>query len=108
MSIEKLARRDFLSRFATGVHGAALASLLTRDLAVGGERAPAVWDLTPKAPHFEPKAKAVIHLFQNGGPSQVDLIDPKPALPEYACSAPSRDIVHQLEVAARVRTTLPM
>ena len=36
--------------------------------------------LAPKAPHFAPKAKHVIHLFMNGGPSQVDTFDPKPAL----------------------------
>jgi len=107
MSIEKLARREFLSRFGTGVHGAALASLLTRDLALGEEPAQKIWDLTPKKPPFEPKAKAVIHLFQNGGPSQVDLFDPKPALEKYAGSAPSRDIVNQLEFAAEVGTILP-
>ena len=38
------------------------------------------FDLTPKQPHFQPKAKAVIQLMQNGGPSQMDLLDPKPLL----------------------------
>jgi len=40
--------------------------------------------LEPKPPHFAPKAKRVIHLFMNGGPSQVDTFDPKPALAKYA------------------------
>src|SRR5436190_18032656 len=39
--------------------------------------------LLPKAPHFPAKAKRVIYLFLNGGPSQVDTFDPKPKLDEY-------------------------
>ena len=39
--------------------------------------------LAPKAPHFPAKAKRVIYLFLNGGPSQVDTFDPKPKLTEY-------------------------
>jgi Protein of unknown function (DUF1501) len=39
--------------------------------------------LTPKAPHFAPRAKRVIYLFLNGGPSQVDTFDPKPLLDKY-------------------------
>ena len=39
--------------------------------------------MTPKVAHFAPKAKHVIHLFMNGGPSQVDTFDPKPALAKY-------------------------
>src|SRR4051794_12145083 len=40
--------------------------------------------LAPKTPHFAPKAKRVVHFFLNGGPSQVDTFDPKPALEKYA------------------------
>jgi hypothetical protein len=40
--------------------------------------------LAPKAPHFAPRAKRIIHIFANGGPSHVDTFDPKPALAEYA------------------------
>lgn len=39
--------------------------------------------LVPKPPHTKPKAKRIIHLFMNGGPSQVDTFDPKPALEKY-------------------------
>ena len=39
--------------------------------------------LAPKAPHFPAKAKRVIYLFLNGGPSQVDTFDPKPMLDKY-------------------------
>lgn len=40
--------------------------------------------LAPRAPHFAPKAKRVVHFFLNGGPSHVDTFDPKPALARYA------------------------
>jgi hypothetical protein len=76
-------RRDFFHNLVNGVHGAALATML---------RAERTYDLTPKKPHFEPKAKSVIHLFMNGGPSQVDLFDPKPMLKKMAGSKPSREL----------------
>ena len=91
-------RRDFFSRLGDGLHGAALASLLGSDLFASNPAAAAsmqqrqVFDLSPQAPHFEPKAKAVIHLFMNGGPSQVDLLDPKPALEKYAGQVPVREM----------------
>ena len=44
----------------------------------------AISPLAPKAPQFPAKAKRVIHLFMNGGPSHVDTFDPKPALARYA------------------------
>ncbi len=39
--------------------------------------------MAPKSPHFAPKAKQVVHLFMNGGPSHVDTFDPKPLLAKY-------------------------
>ncbi|MSV31825.1 MAG: DUF1501 domain-containing protein [Bryobacterales bacterium] len=86
--MSKTNRRDFFSSVANGLHGAALAGLLRGDLYANGE----VFDLTPKKPHFVPKAKAVIQLFMNGGPSQVDLFDPKPMLTKLAGSPPSREL----------------
>ncbi|MFN7921657.1 MAG: DUF1501 domain-containing protein [Bryobacteraceae bacterium] len=102
MSID-VSRRGFFTRLIDGVHGAALASLLMGD----GALAERQYDLTPKKPHFEPKAKAVIHLFMNGGPSQVDLYDPKPALEKFAGSKPSRDIVNQIEFADQIGVMMP-
>src|SRR5262249_58495190 len=99
-----LLRRDFLSRITNGLHGAALASLLSAAKTESGSK---VYDLKPRRPHFEPKAKAVIHLFMNGGPSQIDLFDPKPALEKYAGTAPSRDIVSEIEFADQVGGMLP-
>ena len=78
----KLSRRVFFDRVVDGMYGAALATLLSRDVygATAGAEEPdghrALYDLKPRAPHFAPKAKSVIHLFMNGGPSQMDLFDP--------------------------------
>ena len=75
-------RRAFLGTSATAASTAALAALLGRD----GLAAPAAPALSlPKgavlpALHFAPKAKRVIYLFQSGGPSQIELLDPKPDL----------------------------
>jgi hypothetical protein len=69
-----LTRRAFLARYAGSLGGLALTHLLASD------RARADGLLAPKKPHHRPRAKAVISLFQHGGPSQVDLFDPKPEL----------------------------
>jgi hypothetical protein len=78
---DSLTRRSFFGRVAGGIHGAALAYLLGRDLreAAAADKRP-FQDLQPRHPHFPARAKAVIHLFMNGGPSQMDLFDPKPEL----------------------------
>jgi hypothetical protein len=52
------------------------------------ESAVPVDPLAPRAPHFEPRAKRVIFLFMNGGPSHVDTFDPKPMLTKYAGQRP--------------------
>src|SRR5437899_3189305 len=87
-----VSRRDFFSTMVDGLHGAALASILGADLFSANPATAAAYDLTPKAPHFPAKAKSVIHLFMNGGPSQVDLLDPKPTLTRLAGTAPSREL----------------
>ena len=70
-----MTRRHWLSFSSMGIGGAALSSLLARDAQArtGG---------LPGIPHFAPKAKRVIYLFQHGAPSQLDLFDYKPALAE--------------------------
>src|SRR5919202_1895168 len=81
-----LSRRDFLARSGMGFGLLALGGLL-RDagLLTAAETpgAPALNPLAPKKPHFPPKAKHVIHIFANGGPSHVDTFDPKPLLTKY-------------------------
>ncbi|MBP88735.1 MAG: hypothetical protein CMJ64_18815 [Planctomycetaceae bacterium] len=88
MKTSFLTRRDFFSSAGQGLMGVALSDLLARDVNAFERRATHVldrkpFDLTPKAPHFAPRAKSVIQLFMHGGPSQVDLLDPKPALDKY-------------------------
>jgi hypothetical protein len=72
-----LTRRSFLAGYAGCLGSLALAHLLAAD----GATAESVADpLAPRPPHRPPRARAVICLFQHGGPSQVDLFDPKPEL----------------------------
>lgn len=72
-------RRRFLSTVGLGVGSIALGSLLMPDLFSGGGDTGIP---TPGIPHFAPKAKRVIYLFQNGAPSQQELFDYKPKLRE--------------------------
>lgn len=74
-----LSRRELLARSGLGFGNLALAWLMNREGLFAGT-VPEGFDLRPKQPHFPPKAKAVIQLMQNGGPSQMDLFDPKPEL----------------------------
>src|SRR5215212_166477 len=75
-----LSRRHFFGRTATGIGTAALASLLAeKATAKPGQRVGGL----PALPHFAPKAKRVIYLFQNGAPTHVDLFDYKPKLKEW-------------------------
>ena len=79
-------RRDFFSRTSSGLLGAALTQLLCDDYfggtsALGAESTPhSGHTLKPKKTHHRATAKSVIHLFMSGGPSQMDLFDPKPVL----------------------------
>lgn len=81
-----LSRRDILRTASTGLGALALGSLLGEKglLAKDGSANP----LAPKQPHFQPRAKRIIHLFMNGGVSQVDTFDPKPALEKYKGQRP--------------------
>ena len=81
-----ISRRSFFERAVDGLQGAALATLLGKDLygaSVNEEEPRRIYDLTPRASHFPAKAKCVIQLFMNGGPSHVDLFDPKPMLEKH-------------------------
>jgi len=78
-------RRDFLRRAGCGFGLLALDSLLARDGLLAATRnmqhaSRLANPLAPKAPHFAPRARNVIFLFMSGGPSHVDLFDPKPEL----------------------------
>jgi len=72
-------RRRFLSKLSLGVGSLALGSLLIPDLF---SKEGVDENYTPGVPHFAPKAKRVIYLFQNGAPSQLETFDYKPKLCE--------------------------
>ena len=73
-----ITRRHFLGKAAVGIGSVALSSLLIKDLFNGGSE-----DALPVGlPHFAPKAKRIIYLFQNGAPSQLETFDYKPKLVE--------------------------
>jgi Protein of unknown function (DUF1501) len=78
-------RRQWLTSFANGFGMLGLASLCEQSLAAAESRHPAAATqaaslFRPKSPHHAPRAKQVIFLFMGGGPSHVDLFDPKPRL----------------------------
>jgi hypothetical protein len=73
-----ISRRDLLRKAGGGFASLGLAGVLADQNAFAADN-----PLLPKASHFQPKAKRIIHLFMNGGPSQVDTFDPKPALEKY-------------------------
>jgi len=78
-----LNRRELLARSGMGLGMLGLAGILgeeARALAAPSAQSP----LAAKRPHFAPRAKRMVHFFLNGGPSQVDTFDPKPALARHA------------------------
>ena len=83
-----LSRRDFLTRTGLGLGALSLQTLGDPAAATGTLEGPAslasLAPLAPKPPHFAPRARRIVHFFLNGGPSQVDTFDPKPALAKYA------------------------
>lgn len=73
-----MSRRELLRASGLGFGSLALAGLLEREGLLAGENEPR--DLSPRPGHFAPQARSVIMMVQNGGPSQMDLFDPKPEL----------------------------
>ncbi|HEX7449772.1 MAG TPA: DUF1501 domain-containing protein, partial [Pirellulales bacterium] len=87
-----LSRRQWLAQVGTGFGTLGLATVLSDAGLLGGAAAHAAATtgnpLAPRSPHYSPRAKHVIFLFMNGGPSHVDTFDPKPALQKYAGQTP--------------------
>src|SRR5438034_5031793 len=79
-----LTRRRMLQPTCAGFGLLSLAGML-KPLALRGAE-------LPREPHFAPRAKRVIFLFMNGGPSHVDTFDPKPALKKYEGQQPSGEL----------------
>ncbi|MCA9006388.1 MAG: DUF1501 domain-containing protein, partial [Planctomycetaceae bacterium] len=76
----QLKRRHFLQSSACGLGSIALQQLLSEESVAETSTVNAVDPLAVKTPHFKPRAKNVIFIFMSGGPSQMDLFDPKPKL----------------------------
>src|SRR5215471_9854614 len=79
-------RRQLLQDIGVGFGAMAVNSMFQQDRLFGAESAIAKersYDLRPKTPHFAPKAKRVIFIYIGGGPSTIDMFDPKPALMKY-------------------------
>jgi hypothetical protein len=89
----RLTRRAWFDRIGSGLGGIAIGSLLGES--ARGSRLQ--FDLLPKQPHFPPRAKRVIMLFQNGGPSHVDLFDPKPELAKRQGEKPGEGYVNPVD-----------
>ena len=80
--IPATSRRDFLRQAGGGLGALALAALLAQDSPAAGKKT--IHSIAPKKPHHEIRAKSVIWLFMDGGPSHIDMFDPKPTLAKYA------------------------
>ena len=76
-------RRDFLKKSSLGFGSIAISSLLSPTFTSAQNTIPQINSMSGRIPHFLPKAKRVIYLFQSGGPSQIETYDYKPALSKW-------------------------
>ena len=83
-------RRELLRRCGAGMGAVALAQILGETSRADSSSEAS---LAPRRPHFAPKAKRLVHLFMNGGPSQVDMFDPKPLLKKYHGKPIPREVI---------------
>jgi hypothetical protein len=102
----QLSRRWFLRDCGVGLAGIAAHSLLAQDSAPvpasTSRSAPAPSSssaLAPKSPHFTPKAKRVIYMFQAGAPSHLELFDPKPELTKRDGQLPPAELLKDYRAA---------
>ena len=93
-SIRDQTRRRFLQQCGTGMGALALGSLLNDKLFAADSGVPILGK-----PHFAPKAKNIIYLFQSGGPSHLDLFDPKPELQKRNGQQVPEDLVKNIRLA---------
>lgn len=89
-----LPRRSFLASLPAGV---GLAGLAMAEQQAGST-------LAPRFPHFKPRAKRFVHLFMNGGPSQVDTFDPKPVLDKLHGKQPPGSLRTERKTAGIMRS----
>lgn len=98
---QPLSRREALVRTGMGLGFLGAASLLQPESASAASVA--TTSMAPRAPHFPARARAVIHIFANGGPSHLDTFDRKVALEQYA----GREIPNKLATERRTGAALP-
>jgi len=96
-----LTRREALLRTGMGLGWLGAASLLQPESASAASVA--ATSMVPRPPHFPARARAVIHIFANGGPSHIDTFDRKVALEQYA----GREIPNKLATERRTGAALP-
>jgi len=99
-------RRSFFGQVGNGIIGIGLASVLAADELSARELVHSSPNLITRSPHFSGAARAVIQLFMTGGPSQVDLFDPKPALARHEGDLP-RDLLTDVESVGAAGGLLP-
>jgi hypothetical protein len=97
-NLDAITRRHFFGRTAVGLGGAALATLL-RSRAQSAQQTSPTGGLSD-LPHFAPKAKRAIYLFMNGGPSQMDMLDYKPAMGKMF----DKDLPESIRMGQRLTT----
>ena len=102
-----VSRREVLARCGTGLGLMSLATLLADE---GSLAQAAVAETNPlplaaRGPHFAPRARQVVHLFMNGGPSHVDTFDPKPLLDKlHGQPLPARNLRTERKTGAAMRS----
>ena len=96
---QRVTRRQFFGKSAAGLGGVALASLMRPDVSAAAAAAGQARGL-PGLPHFAPKAKRVVCLWQGGGPSHIDLFDRKPVMEKMA----GKDIPESVRGTTRLST----
>ncbi len=96
-----ITRREALARTGMGLGWLGAASLLQQESASAGSVVAS--SMAPRPPHFPARARAVIHIFANGGPSHLDTFDRKVALEQYA----GREIPNKLATERRTGAALP-
>src|SRR5688500_4936590 len=79
-----VSRREFLCKSGGGFGALALSYMLARDARAANIPLDPLNPLAARPPHFAPRAKSVIFCFMEGGPSHIDLFDPKPTLEKLA------------------------
>jgi hypothetical protein len=97
-----ITRREALARTGMGLGWLGAASLLQQEAAASTGPVAAT-SMAPRPPHFPARARAVIHIFANGGPSHLDTFDRKVALEQYA----GREIPNKLATERRTGAALP-